>query len=243
MRSAGVVAALLLVGACGKTREERTRVPPEVPALPADPTPEPADMEARIESFWRWFAAHAAELADLAKTAPVEAMQRLGTQIEGIAAGAGPEVGAELVTSTSPGPLTLVITANGMRDAAPLAKRIVAAAPSVARWTVRAFRPRMPPDGPLSQTALAGSTFTFADVRIVAQSMGAFFDVVLYIPGASDEATRERIGFIVLDSYLGELDVMEKIGEISALPIDQAPANAITPSELVKLVDGLPSTP
>lgn len=212
----------LLLAACGKKQQEPA---PTAKAEVLDET------QQTVEAFWRWFAEQAPRLATLARDTPVDAMTQIDAEIMRVHV----EIGAELAPGTPPEPHTLVLTAHGIREHAPLVETLVAAAPKIDGWKVVAFRPRMA----MATIEVGETTVATADVRVVATQQGSMIDAVVYVPSGQEDPA--LVALPILDHYLGEYDAMMKLGAIEFQPLAKAPADAITMPELVKLVDALPS--
>jgi hypothetical protein len=95
-----------------------------------------AEVTTAISEFWTLFQRHATDLA-LAESADSPAYDRLLEQLHQI------DAGLYLEFSMEPGASELVVTAEGNRSLFPLVRAIVAAAPKVDGWIIRALKPKL----------------------------------------------------------------------------------------------------
>jgi hypothetical protein len=168
-------------------------------AEPADPTP-PTDEA--IAAFWTAFSADEAALAD--EGVSMSALMGIHQRLQALSGALVPELGPADAT----GRLMLAVGVDGIAEYAPWAEAVVAAAPALARWSVRAFRPPKPlvegePCGP--------NPLTPDQVRFVAQPSDEAegrVDLVVCLPDGVPEALHSTFGFQLLDAALGEKGVM-----------------------------------
>ncbi len=207
-----LIVSLLLVGC------KTTPPPPPAPSLEA--------------GFWKWFAAHAAEVGKIERGDEPIADQ-LAAELHKVNDKLTFEMG---IKST---PKELIISADGLQAAFPAVKKLVAAAPPLDGWKVIAFRPRKaiteleigaPGGGEHRKIKLSDLRF-----RTLAPP-GDKIDVALYLPSPADKPLQSGT-FILLDALLGEYDVETRLGEIQMLDGKDAPRDARPLSELQALVD------
>lgn len=106
-----------------------------------------------------------------------------------------------------------IVSADGFASLIPFVAKLVHSAPKMNNWTVLAFRPAQ--DGPCN-IELNGIKVTDKDLKF------DFLDEInnrigLNIHAKGDENNRanyEMAVFIFLDHYIGEYDVMTKVGQI-----------------------------
>jgi hypothetical protein len=118
-----------------------------------------------------------------------------------------------------------VISANGIGAVFPAVKQLVAAAPSLPKWTIIAFRQ--------PKKDLKDCTLDFEGVKLGEQDIwfkdepeGDKIGLILYIRGfKSDEETQSIAGasFLFLDMTIGEYLVVTRIGSIDRRPLPSDP--------------------
>jgi len=231
--------AMLLVGACKREAPPpKANVNANVNAnananVNADEGKLPAATAAGDAAFWSWFKAHRVEIAKI-KRADEPVAQQINEELHKI----DPRLLFELGIGTEP--KEFIVSADGVREAFPSVKRLVAAAPSIPGWKVIAFRPRKAAG---LQIALDDGTKLSADdlafVVLPTAKPPAPIDLILYAPGvggANDEAVKQ-VSFLLLDATLGEYDVETRVGGIAIKPIGDKPANAKPLRELTRVID------
>jgi len=215
---------LLLVLAlfAGGCRKEPVGASPSPSVSAPSSTPEAA--------FWRWFTAHATEVAKIAAGNEPIAVE-LASELRKL------DAGLTFAIGNKPGERELVISADGKTASFPAVKRVVAAAPVIAGWRVTAFRPRGSTDMTITLgdgTQLSGSDLTYR----VLGSHEHKIDIELYVKGPTTitDAVSQAV-FLLLDSALGEYDVETYLGGIEMKPASAAPPNALPLTQLPKAVD------
>jgi hypothetical protein len=189
-------------------------------------------------AFWGWFQQNEARLADAcAQKQLVPTMNEISDKIEALHHGLIGEIAWDPKTKRP----TLVVSADGDKKLFGTVKDLVAGAPKLKRWDVRAFRPRMTPDDGIQTLELAGHKFALADFSF--RELGAKdgkLDIELYVKGVTDEQLMARAGFLLLDQVLGEYDSEMKIGGIDWKPLPAKPPAGLKPlTDLAKRVDAL----
>src|SRR5437870_2302616 len=96
---------------------------------------EMSDTATAAEEFWRLFALRAAELGR-AESADEPVYGELLERLQRV------DSGLYFEFSTGAPPHELIITADGKRSLFPLARQVVAVAPPVEGWSVRALKPK-----------------------------------------------------------------------------------------------------
>lgn len=188
-----------------------------------------------IEVFWTWFVANAARVRRSGPgTADVPA--EITAQLHRIA----PQLAWE-ITPSKVGDWQLVVSADGNRELFPLVHAVVAAAPSVPGFRVKAFRQRGSTEGTIQYR---GGKLAPSDIRFSAEPRGAdAIAVTLFIRGLSDDndETLSGAAVLLLDDLLGEYDAITKIAELkrSPLPSDAAGLGLRPFAELRSVVDAL----
>lgn len=222
--------AVLLAGACGKSKDAAPS--PTGSAGSAEPGGSAAPAAGQAAPFWSWFTEHAAALRadkDLRKT-----MDTISAELGKASPGVFAEIGADGDNRT------LVLSVDGKKDLFPAVQALYAARPTVAGWTIVAFR----------QRSKAGDTFELGGHKISsdqikfvaaasAKPAGAKLDLTVFIPSFTTNDEMGQLGFIMLDHAIGEYDMETRIGAIEFAPLSKAPATAKPLGELPALVDAL----
>jgi hypothetical protein len=221
MRAARSLVVFLVLAGC------KASAPPPVP--PAVHVVEP-DVDERDARFWRWFEANASRLAAASPEAVVtEVGQALQKEHPGVIAELAIDKDAH----------TLVLSADGDRKVFPQVKRLFAARPTIAGWSVIAFRPPANPADPPPELSVNGISLDPSTVRFVVLSPGDPLDIAVFIPNyVATDQTIMMLGFLALDHTIGEYAMETRIGGISWHPITDAPPNAQPLIELQALVAG-----
>lgn len=180
----------------------------------------------RIAAFWRSFSELAPELAR-AEDANDPAYDRLLEGLQQIDAGLYFEFSAE------PGDCDLVITAEGERTLFPLVRQIVAAAPGIPGWTVRALKPKLgfPEAGQWGQVRVKTEDVFFEPLENGAGELG----LRLLVAGITDDQVEDAHNAVLrmLDHGLGEEALADTILGTELAPL---PAEAVR-EELIALTD------
>lgn len=185
----------------------------------------PVDHDA---AFWKWFTDHAATLrsdGDLRKT-----METISDEIEKSHPGVFAEIGADGDNRT------LVLSADGKRDLFPIVAKLYASRPTVAGWTIVAFRQR---DEHPTTIELGDKKIDPATVKFVATEAAGKLDLEVFLPGFTTTDDMGQIAFVILDHVVGEYDMETKIAGIDFAPLDKAPPGAKMLPELAAVVDKL----
>ncbi len=168
--------------------------------------------------FWNWFA----ENKDHFRTFDADRQELIDEISQRLKA-----IDERLTWEISPeheGMCGLVISADGRRAVFPIVRAVVAAAPELPGWQVRAFRQRVD----LGQFTLefAGREITTGDFYFQLSRQGSSLDLAYYLPGltAENRDVLMHISFILLDMALGEEDVALGIRYIDHHPVPADPA-------------------
>lgn len=169
------------------------------------------------DKFWSWFAQQEDELARLAAK-PHEFLAVLAPKLRRTAPGVLCEFS---VQPGEDGRLELILSADGIRDQIPAVRALVAAAPALRRWRVTAFRPR---DAVKGTIEMNGLILDPATLKASIEPHAGLIAVVIFVPGVTGPEAEAftHLGFLLLDTTLGELDVMTKVGPVDVLPADSA---------------------
>ncbi len=168
------------------------------------------------DDFWRWFLAHESQFFEF-DPVTVPERERLFDKL----AAELNKLDPDLVFEFGP-PETkreFVISAGGIKRAFPAVVSLVAAAPTLDRWEVIAFRPRRT----LHIVEFGGKRVDPRDVQVTLLDNGENGLALNYfIPGFSEhDVALKQIGYLLLDEALGEYDVETRLGLIKMLPPDE----------------------
>jgi hypothetical protein len=180
-----------------------------------------------IEELWQWFSAnrHRFEVEE----PEMDAYKDLTLMLKSVDKGLAYEIAKGNLWE-------LAISADGSPELIPTVEKIVSCAPKVEGWHIVAFR----------QPSVEPLVIAVYDVELTAENV--FFsvesgakgvvDLVLYLPGIADENFRHlaHCAMLLMESLVGELDVMTRIGEIEYEAADDLPATAFPLSELPRVV-------
>ena len=181
-------------------------------------------------AFWRWFAAHADEVAKI-KTGHEPIADELSGALHKVRDGLTFELGV------GHQPYELIVSADGIKERFPTVQRLVAAAPKLSGWKVIAFRPRKPVA--LELRLGDGTKLSPAQLKYRAEPAGQKLDIAIYADKPGDVAKGfKQAAFLILDNTLGEYDVEMRIAGIDFLP-GPAPADAQPLTALAARVDAL----
>ncbi len=181
-------------------------------------------------AFWRWFRDHETALLAVHTTKEPVAEQ-LMTELQKIDSHLTIEVQA------TDGPRRdLIISADGVRDAFPAVRRLVALAPPSPRWNIIGFRPRSgAPTIEIGDVTLKASAVWF---RVDRRRPGEPLDLTFFVAGMTPERAMQAF-YLLLDATLGELDVETRLRKIDLQPAPADPTRqGLLPlSRLTALVD------
>jgi hypothetical protein len=162
------------------------------------------------EEFWNWFTRHESKLFDFERDRE-RIFDELATELQ--------KVDPDLTFEFGPKGAVreFIVSAGGIRRAFPAVEALVNIAPAFERWRVIAFRPRRLP----SVVEFAGKRGDPDDVQFTLLDNGKTAGIYLFIPGfRDDDSVLKQIGYLLLDTTLGERDVETRLGLIKMLPSD-----------------------
>lgn len=196
-----------------------------LPALAAPATPATPE-----DAFWAWFISHQEQVAKI-KTAGEPIADQLAAELHKL----GPQLTFEVGVASKP--KEIIISADGIVEAFPTVKKIVAAAPKIPGWKVVAFRPRKPMTEVQvgKHGKLSTAMMTFRLLRPIVS--GAKVDIAIYVKDRPIDDETKLGAYLLLDSLLGEYDVETRLGQIDLLPGKDAPKGTKPMLELPGLVD------
>jgi hypothetical protein len=183
------------------------------------------------EEFWNWFIEHESNLFDF-ELHKERIFDELAAELQKL----DPDLTFEF-GSNDGSTREFVVSAGGIRRAFPAVTSLVAAAPTLPRWKVTAFRPRRPP----SAVELGDVRVDPEDVWFTLLDNGNNVGLYLFIPGLQEERLDLRqIGYLLLDTTLGEYDVETRLGLIKMLsPETRTRGDRYPLTQLPALFDGL----
>lgn len=175
----------------------------------------------KAQAFWDWFSGAAEELARdydafaSRKTGPERLIEPVAKRLRAYHKGLAHEIGQD-----ENGVYDLVISANGIKGRIDAVTALVRAAPKIDGWKVTAFRSRKPAGDVLLQ--MGDEEFHAENVfyRLGEPSDGVYDIEILF--GAGFDAPDDALigpAFLIMDSVIGEYDVMTKIGAVAARTI------------------------
>lgn len=164
--------------------------------------------EAKIIAFWNWFETSNQRLSQWNSSRDEnvsEILSKLKTIVGGLA--------VEL-NQTENGVTELTISADGNIDNFPVVSRIVAAAPKLENWQIRAFRKRLPLEkASKMEMSFEGVILKPSQMFFWPIDLGDSLDVIVYLQGLTAENRNflSYFGLMVLDNLLGEYDCVKRV--------------------------------
>lgn len=191
-----------------------------------------------IAGFWTWFSDKVPVLNQHVRHAgqapiPEKIMKSVGEALQRVHGDLTFELGI-----AADDKLDLVISADGLKSAFPAVLALKKAAPASGLFKATAFRQRMPG----VSLRMAGHELSAATAAYVSQpDQDGKLDIWVFLPLPEDvpEQDTGQVGFILLDTTLGEYDVATSLGGISFHRMADAPEDAKPLSDLVAEVDAL----
>ena len=123
------------------------------------------------------------------------------------------------ISSANSGTRELVISADGIKESFTSVVTLTEAAPEIKGWTITAFRPRVD----IAEFTLRydGRELAAKDYYFWLQSEDKSIDLILYVPGLSEENRNEFVNacYVLMDMAIGEYDVVTKIRYIDHQPL------------------------
>ena len=174
------------------------------------------------EEFWKWFQTNEARLFDFEKD-QARIFSELTKELNKIDPNLTFEFGPD-----NNGKRDFVISADGIKSAFPAVISLADKAPNLPRWTIIKFRPRREMGNEMTMTR-DGVLVRVDQITFTIEPDGDKAAITLYIDGydSARHNTFGTIGFLLLDTALGEYNIETKVGAI-----DFKPASA--PSKLPK---------
>jgi hypothetical protein len=186
--------------------------------------------------FWKWFIEHEGELSSFDPNQEAEReriFDGLALELQKV----DPNLAFEFGPNESK--REFVISAAGIRSAFPAVVSLAAAAPTLERWKVIAFRPRRPP----TAVKFRDKCVDAREVLFTLLDNGSMAGISLFIPGLGKDGgdgDLKVIGYLLLDEALGEYDVETRLGLVEMLSPDTHTSGERYPlTELPRLFDQL----
>jgi hypothetical protein len=161
----------------------------------------------KYQNFWTWFLKHSDEFLHLDEENVEYLFTKLNKQLAKVNRDLTYEFSAELID----GKREFIISADGIYTTFPDVINLVEAAPQMIHFEIIAFRQR----GKEFTIQYNGIELDPSDVFFSYKAQSDHIDIVLYIKGYNpDNQNWDGAAFILLDTIIGEYDVVTKIGEI-----------------------------
>jgi len=186
------------------------------------------------EEFWNWFSANQNQfLAFEGDQDPI--LVQLAEKLSAI----HPDLRMEFGPVTVKQDRVLCLSANGIEAAVPFVTQLIQQAPTLPGFNLVAFRQRQ--NNFEKQVRIGDKTLGYEDIYFLYAEEGKQIGVSLYIRGyEEDNPGFEQAVFILLDSLIGELELMKMVAWLEWNVLEEEKVNDYSPIlELVELVDGL----
>lgn len=185
-----------------------------------------------IVAFWSLFRESASELA-ASGSADSYVYDQLLDQLQKVAPG------LYLEFCSDPRGCELILTADGDRELFSIARTIVAAAPAIDGWRIRALKPKL---GFPETTSWGGLTLRIDDLVFDPLELdGSDLGLRIFVPGIEAEDVEDAHNAVLraLDHGLGEEGLAETVQftEVRPLPADAAATDYIPLQDLEKFID------
>jgi hypothetical protein len=116
------------------------------------------------------------------------------------------------ITINSKNEFVLIITCDGMKAAIPHVITLCDSAPTIPNCVIQKFRQ----PGYFGKINFGGLSYGPEDIKIKSTPNSGKFDIIIYVKGYTESDHRYgNLAFIYLDHFLGEYNVMTKIGTIA----------------------------
>jgi hypothetical protein len=176
--------------------------------------------------FWDWFEEHEQRYYTLQLDSPdlQRAMARVTRQMRKV----HPELCCEFALADS-GPRTFFLSAGGVKDAFPAVESLYAQAPPLERWKIERYKPRK--SGKLKLQVMGRDYCDETVCFHLFEEEGNKVGIHLFFEEYDRRLSKlyATIGFLFLDSLLGEYDVATYLGEITFLSKQETDAQGLQP--------------
>lgn len=188
-------------------------------------SPEIMAKKTEIGNFWQWFGQHEEVLFQLSRESEEVRswVDRIQEKLQSIDC----HLGCELSLGSGP-KRDFVLSASGIEEGFPWVEALHAAAPQFARWNIAKFKQRKGRAGTLR---LGGVTFSDENVFFHMFADGRKIGIHLFFTEFHPRLFQvfAEVGFIFLDSLLGEFNVATRVGEIDFLALEDGDAKELRP--------------
>ncbi|MCS6934118.1 MAG: hypothetical protein NZM35_03075 [Chitinophagales bacterium] len=179
--------------------------------------------------FWEWFVNNKTQLEKM--------IDNLGTENNDLTffrdtteklKEFDPALYAEFTYNKETGNYVIVITPNGIRNGIEPTEKIVSCAPVIPRWEVRKYRK---PTNDRVEIKFQGISLQYDDFKVLREYDKESHKMHIALLMKEFDPMDERyghLGFLALDHYVGEYNVMTCIGGIDFASIDDLEPNAET---------------
>src|SRR4051812_11299885 len=160
------------------------------------------------KDIWNWFSKNKEELIDLinAGTSDYSIYNEFSELIQNYNENVLPEL-----TGHESGKYVLIITCDGRREGIPYVENLFNSAPKYDNWIIEKFRR----PGHTIELNFDGLEFSPADIRIKYNFWDGLYDIEILISNYDSEDDRYKsLAFLYLDHFIGEYNVMTRIGDI-----------------------------
>ena len=175
----------------------------------------------KVADFWSWFQANEASFP-----ATAEFDAAYGRELSARLSEYKPGIVYEIAIPDDR-QKELVISADGIKELIPFVQNLVDAAPAMNAWTIHAFRPRM---DNYADFELDFDEHSFKPKTLWCWSRieDGHFDLIIYHPNYTDELRDLLVNgtYILLDTALGEYDVMTGVRYIDHQKLPEDPESA-----------------
>ena len=137
------------------------------------------------------------------------------------------------ITGHKSGKYVLIITCDGIREGIPFVEKLCDSAPAYDNWIIEKFRR----PGHTRQLNFNGLELKESDIKIKYQQRRGVYDVNILINDYKPNDDRYKsLAFLYLDHFIGEYNVMTKIGEID-FDILKQDKDSVTLAELQGIIN------
>jgi hypothetical protein len=187
------------------------------------------------QEFWTWFVANKHKIEADPQNGEANA-RLLSKRFEKFHKDVVWEIG-----QVEDGTIELAISADGLKAAAPYARKLADAAPPIPGWKIVAFRQPKPDGmGPIAiEFPGAGNRIGTDTVFVSVSQEGWEYNLDLYhdLPLDTPSEVVSGVMFLLLDTSIGEHAMIYKVGYIEFHPMSEKPDDAIPLDDLRKVID------
>ncbi|MEM6572120.1 MAG: hypothetical protein AAF957_27135 [Planctomycetota bacterium] len=175
----------------------------------------PAPFKARVDDFWRWFAAHERRLFNELQDGSLDPAE-LGAKVDAVT----PVLAWEMCPSPEEGREGFTVSAEGSPSVRLLVEALLDAAPPLEHWTL--FGSKQPGEGMRSMRVGDRGEFAFADFRFAVDfdAESERLSIQVHHPRFSElgPEIRSQLTFLALEQALGEDLIDAWVGPVEDTP-------------------------